>query len=688
MGVDGHFMSHTAVGQWVIQRVKWKAPEGKKCYIGASWSLVLSNIHLTNRPNLVASELIDTSAGGTKLYIKSCLLEQSNNGLSPLKTSSMGGSTFIDSYFKGGSELILRGSSNDLRIVINRNYFSIPIRAPVGSVDTALIDNNIINVASDGPAILALSASRFYIRNNLIIQTSSSANAGGVYVGNSGFSQQEFIVANNYIVGANVGSGIYTDWHKTGNPDTAADIAGLVATGNIIRNFSTGVHLRARAGTFTLNVVTSNQIVNSSAQSVLVEAAGQSTTSAHIRAIVANNQFINSPIGIKFINSGIGSTINGVFDPNHSVRITTKVDGSSQITSDESIFIKRDGTTPLSGNWTVGNFDIGYFDFIAKPSSLYVKDTAFKLDTGSVVTTVGKTAVGGSTYTFPANNSSAAKVVLTSTAKVTAISAYTWANVAGRGVYFGIYDNNAGTPNNLLASTSGTLPTAASWLTLNLPNPIILSPGTYWIAVLPNVGAGVTVSWAYDAGAAGSSWINNPDTYSDGLENPWSGGSSSTNDFSAYLSVETVTASNITFDINDYLSYNRQNDTASLKIANTDKFIWKPSGYTNTAKAILQPVTQTISAAGDTVVSTAELVKVTPNANITLTSTPSISDGEADGQRLYILNDSAVNTLTLQDESVLPGSNVRGKGGANVVIGPKEVVEFVWNATYTEWTVI
>jgi hypothetical protein len=109
-------------------------------------------------------------------------------------------------------------------------------------------------------------------------------------------------------------------------------------------------------------------------------------------------------------------------------------------------------------------------------------------------------------------------------------------------------------------------------------------------------------------------------------------------------------------------------------------------GIKNGARYVAAPDTaQNLTSASNTVNSDAELVRVTLSTSLTLTSTPSIQNGQEDGQRLYVMNEDTTDTLTLQDASVLSGSAVRGKGGANVVIGPREVVEFIWNAANSAW---
>lgn len=67
---------------------------------------------------------------------------------------------------------------------------------------------------------------------------------------------------------------------------------------------------------------------------------------------------------------------------------------------------------------------------------------------------------------------------------------------------------------------------------------------------------------------------------------------------------------------------------------------------------------QVIDAVGDTILANATIIELNPDANHTLTSTPHIADG-TEGQILIITTDPAEgNTVTLQDQGTLGGSNI------------------------------
>lgn len=68
---------------------------------------------------------------------------------------------------------------------------------------------------------------------------------------------------------------------------------------------------------------------------------------------------------------------------------------------------------------------------------------------------------------------------------------------------------------------------------------------------------------------------------------------------------------------------------------------------------------QAITAAGDTILADAETVMLNPDGDYTLTSTPTIADGTP-GQRVVITAPNAeTNTVTLQDQDLLAGTNLQ-----------------------------
>jgi hypothetical protein len=95
-------------------------------------------------------------------------------------------------------------------------------------------------------------------------------------------------------------------------------------------------------------------------------------------------------------------------------------------------------------------------------------------------------------------------------------------------------------------------------------------------------------------------------------------------------------------------------------------------------------VIQNITAAATAIdVSNTDWVQLTADASYTLTATPTIADGVL-GQRKYILNTDTVDSITLQDEATLAGSNIRF-GFPSMTLGPRQGAWFVYDGTDWIW---
>ncbi len=104
------------------------------------------------------------------------------------------------------------------------------------------------------------------------------------------------------------------------------------------------------------------------------------------------------------------------------------------------------------------------------------------------------------------------------------------------------------------------------------------------------------------------------------------------------------------------------------------------SGDTTLAGRLFTPSTaiQTL-AAGNTISPNARKVRVAGSGGpITLTSTPTITNPVADGQRLLIQGTNDTNTITLQDEATSPGSKLR-LGASTRVLGKGDTIELEWD---------
>lgn len=89
---------------------------------------------------------------------------------------------------------------------------------------------------------------------------------------------------------------------------------------------------------------------------------------------------------------------------------------------------------------------------------------------------------------------------------------------------------------------------------------------------------------------------------------------------------------------------------------------------------------QVIDAAGDAILANATLVILNPDADHTLTSTPTIADGTI-GQILYITCGNAeAHTVTVQDQDTLAGSNLQLGTTSRGVTG-KKVLKLLFDGT-------
>lgn len=108
---------------------------------------------------------------------------------------------------------------------------------------------------------------------------------------------------------------------------------------------------------------------------------------------------------------------------------------------------------------------------------------------------------------------------------------------------------------------------------------------------------------------------------------------------------------------------------------------------TNTFQGLVAftPATNTaITAPTNTINCARAAVQVTPNANIILSSAPTIAAG-VDGQVCEISNLSATNTLVLADATMVSGTNISAKDRIAVVIPPLNSVSLRYSTSSTTW---
>ena len=93
---------------------------------------------------------------------------------------------------------------------------------------------------------------------------------------------------------------------------------------------------------------------------------------------------------------------------------------------------------------------------------------------------------------------------------------------------------------------------------------------------------------------------------------------------------------------------------------------------------------QNLTGASDTI-SKNPFIELRATSPLIMTSTPTISAGITDGERIIIRGSNTTNTITLQSESNLTGSNLYMEGGINCVLGLNDVIQFRWNALTNNW---
>lgn len=69
---------------------------------------------------------------------------------------------------------------------------------------------------------------------------------------------------------------------------------------------------------------------------------------------------------------------------------------------------------------------------------------------------------------------------------------------------------------------------------------------------------------------------------------------------------------------------------------------------------------------------------------VTISTTPNIVDG-INGQIITIIGQSDINTLTIQDENILPNSGVILAGSSNITLGQYDTLQLVFDANADKW---
>jgi len=107
--------------------------------------------------------------------------------------------------------------------------------------------------------------------------------------------------------------------------------------------------------------------------------------------------------------------------------------------------------------------------------------------------------------------------------------------------------------------------------------------------------------------------------------------------------------------------------------------------FRNAGKMVYTPTSQTVVAA-TTIPNTARVIYINSDGAVTLTSTPNVATtGAQAGQFITIVNNDSADAVTLRDETALVGSKLRLPGAADLVLGIRDSVTFVYEAVSGEW---
>lgn len=105
---------------------------------------------------------------------------------------------------------------------------------------------------------------------------------------------------------------------------------------------------------------------------------------------------------------------------------------------------------------------------------------------------------------------------------------------------------------------------------------------------------------------------------------------------------------------------------------------------TTTAAVVYTPSSLQTLAAAAAITTTATKVRVVGSGGaVTLTSTPTIADG-SDGQIVYVFGTDNTNTITVQDETTLAGSNLE-LGAVVRLLGAGDILVLMYDSTLAAW---
>ena len=120
--------------------------------------------------------------------------------------------------------------------------------------------------------------------------------------------------------------------------------------------------------------------------------------------------------------------------------------------------------------------------------------------------------------------------------------------------------------------------------------------------------------------------------------------------------------------------------TQTISGANTVGGRTTTAGLTNSGTEIRSRTTQSITAVGNTILSTTRSMLLDPNGNYTMTSAPTIANGTAGQELCLTAGNAEANTVTVQDQGTLASSNLQ-LGATSRVIGAMDMLCLEFDGT-------
>ena len=107
--------------------------------------------------------------------------------------------------------------------------------------------------------------------------------------------------------------------------------------------------------------------------------------------------------------------------------------------------------------------------------------------------------------------------------------------------------------------------------------------------------------------------------------------------------------------------------------------------YNDFDRGIDTVISQNVTNAANTIRSDYEVIRLVPNANRILTSTPTIEAGSVDNIVIELQGIADTYGVTIQDERTLTGSSLILSGGVSFTLGKYDTMKLRWNNSLSKW---